>query len=114
MSRRLVALSVVLALAAPFAHAADVAAPDTLRASLAQIGARDAELTALFARFAQFERSIDTADGVSVPAGAMEVVVARIGTDGKPVIGCVDNADAAKRFFDAPIATIQNRRAQDQ
>ncbi|MDQ3280073.1 MAG: hypothetical protein M3Q69_01525 [Acidobacteriota bacterium] len=114
MSRRLVVLSVLLALAAPFAHAADVAEPESLRAALARIGARQAALTELFARFAQPGDSVESSDGVSAPAGTMEVVVARLGTDGKPVIGCVDNSESARRFFETSLENLQQRRAQDQ
>ena len=31
-----------------------------------------------------------------------ELVVARIGPDGKPVLACVNGADAAQRFFETP------------
>jgi len=33
----------------------------------------------------------------------MEVLIARIAPDGKPVLACVDSAEAAKKFLEAPI-----------
>lgn len=57
--------------------------------------------------------SIETEDGVSAP-GHLEVVIARIGADGKPVMACVDNPEAARRFFDAPIEKLSPKRAKEQ
>lgn len=41
-------------------------------------------------------------NGLSVEGRATEVVLARIGSDGKPVRVCVDNEVAARRFLEAP------------
>ena len=38
-----------------------------------------------------------------MPLEGMEVLVARIAPDGKAVMACVDSAEAAKKFFEAPI-----------
>jgi hypothetical protein len=40
-----------------------------------------------------------------------EVLIVRIAPDGKPVMACVDSAEAAKRFFEAPIEKV-GRRAE--
>ncbi len=37
---------------------------------------------------------------------AVEVVVVRIGADGKPLYACVNGAAAAKRFLDAPAERV--------
>ena len=42
----------------------------------------------------------------SEPEGSMEVVLARIGKDGKPILACVDSAEAAKRFLEAPVERL--------
>jgi hypothetical protein len=59
------------------------------------------------------EPSIETEDGVSAP-GHLEVVVARIGTDGKPVQACVDSPEAAERFFKAQIEKLTPKQAKEQ
>lgn len=52
------------------------------------------------AHAARETESIQLADGSYVTSGeAAEIVVARIGADGKPVMACVDNPKAAARFF---------------
>jgi hypothetical protein len=50
---------------------------------------------------------------VSAP-GHLEVVVARIGTDGKPVNACVDSPEAAERFFKAQIEKLAPKQAKEQ
>ena len=45
--------------------------------------------------------SIETADGLTGFSETMEVLVVRI-ENGKPVIGCVDTKEAARRFLTAP------------
>lgn len=57
--------------------------------------------------------SIETADGVSAMVGPIEVVVARFGPDGKPVMACVDNPEAARRFFKAPAGTLTPKQAKE-
>lgn len=42
-------------------------------------------------------------NGISIEGLATEVVLARIGPDGKPVRICVDNEAAARRFLEAPV-----------
>ncbi|HKR62671.1 MAG TPA: hypothetical protein VJZ00_02975 [Thermoanaerobaculia bacterium] len=71
------------------------------------VPARD-EIAALFARPEQ--QAIETPTGTAYPAGPAEVLVARIGEDGKVVIACVDNEAAARRFLDAAPDTITRKK----
>jgi hypothetical protein len=121
MSRSVYALAAAAALAlAPAVFAADAVnaentaqtAQETRETSLFILAAR-AELAALFAAPAQTE-VVETEDGVMAPQGPMEVVVARIGTDGKVVMACVDNEKAAQRFLEAPIDKIGGKNRQEQ
>lgn len=41
-----------------------------------------------------------------------EVLIARIAPDGKPVMACVDSAEAAKRFFEAPMEKVGRGKAE--
>jgi hypothetical protein len=59
-------------------------------------------------------KSIETEDGVSAAVGPIEVVVARIGPDGKPVMACVDNPEAARRFFKASDEKTAPKQAKEQ
>ena len=102
MSRRfLVVTAAMLSLAAPLALAeakkpADEACtPDP---AVAQVEAERLDLHALFV------------DETETPRG-MDVVVARIGADGKPVVGCVTTEEAARRFF---AASERSRRAEEK
>jgi hypothetical protein len=45
------------------------------------------------------EESVETANGVSATITTGEVLLARIGPDGKVVMACVDNKEAAVRFL---------------
>lgn len=112
MSRRLLVAFASLALAAPLALASDEPARLPLRDSLVRMAPR-VDLTQLFARLGD-GRSVETADGVNSPMSAMELVVARIGPDGKVVMACVDNAESARRFLTAPAERVALRKAQDQ
>jgi hypothetical protein len=68
--------------------------------------ATQVEPVTLEALFASAEAaSVETEDGVSAMVGPIEVVVARIGPDGKPVMACVDDIKAARRFFNVPAET---------
>ena len=115
MSRRFFIVPALVALAAaPLAHASEQLSQRTsVRESIARFAPR-LELTALFARIAEGGTAFETSDGVSAPMQVSEVLVARIGTDGKPVMACVDNEAAARRFLDAPIERAERRRAQEQ
>ena len=76
------------------------AAPLTLEEVFAVSAAAEAE-------------SIETEDGVSAMVGPIEVVVARLGPDGKPVMACVDDVQAARRFFKAPVETLAPKQAKE-
>ena len=115
MSRRyLAAVPVLLALAATPALASeaegDVAA---IRTSIARMTPRIA-LAELFARFNGDGVAIETEDGVSMTPEASEVVVARIGADGKPVMACVDSPAAAERFLRSPAGDLRRGKGYNQ
>lgn len=129
MSRRISVLVAATAFAvSSFANAADRASDqECTRQEKVQTETRQQEtaqqdsqtpaaasitLAELFAALAA-EPSIETEDGVSAP-GHLEVVVARIGTDGKPVKACVDSPEAAERFFKAQIEKLSPKQAKEQ
>jgi hypothetical protein len=69
-----------------------------------------APLAALFESVAAEAKVTIHPDGSgSVPAAMVEVVVARIGPDGKLVTACVNDAAQAKRFFAAPVHEQKQR-----
>ncbi len=51
---------------------------------------------------------------VIAPHVSREIVVARVGADGKIVLGCVDSDEAAKRFLTAPRERVATHGAQEQ
>lgn len=133
MSRRISMLFAVTALAvSSFAYAADRAgnrerkqektqqettAPATTQPEVAAKAAESpapapATLEETFAVSAA--ESIETEDGVSAAVGPIEVVVARIGPDGKPVMACVDGLEAARRFFKASTEQQAPKQAKEQ
>lgn len=112
MSRRLLVAIASLALAAPFAHASE-AARLPLRESIARM-TPELDLTRLFARLGRNAAAVETEDGVNARTIGIELVVARIGSDGKPVLACTDNPEAAQRFLQAPLERIERRKAHDQ
>jgi hypothetical protein len=61
-----------------------------------------------------FVEQVEQADGTvaAKPVSGMEVLVARIGRDGKPVLACVESAEAAKRFLEAPIDQVARKRKE--
>jgi len=134
MSRRISVLVAVAALAvSSFAYAADrsskrerkqektqqeTAAQATVQPDAAAKAAEapapaPATLEATFAVAAD-AKSIETEDGVSAAVGPIEVVVARIGPDGKPVMACVDDLEAARRFLKAPAEQQAPKQAKEQ
>ena len=78
-----------------------------------QTTSRFAEIDALFA--APPAIPIETETGVSIEGRAMEVevMVARIGPDGKITMACVTSAEAAKRFLEAPVERIRVKAAEN-
>ena len=102
---------------APFVQAAEAAVADRAVAEAVQVEAAlpapTITLKALFKTLEQ-EEVIDAIDGVAVGMGAMEVVVARIDTDGRVVTACVDSERAARAFLDSPIEKVAKKQAKEQ
>lgn len=73
---------------------------------------RPLDLRALFDR----APGVISEDANGITAGPMrvDVIVARIDTDGKLVKACVDSEEAARRFLEAPIERVEGRRAKEQ
>jgi hypothetical protein len=84
---------------------ANAASDDTCtRDTLARVSAR---LHIDVAEF--FEKS----DAAPAQPDGLELLIARIGPDGKPVLACVDGAEAAKKFLESPIDKVA-RGAREQ
>lgn len=129
MSRRMSVFAVTVALViTPFVFAADAVkasinstakdrdpacAEETTAAVEVATEARTAALTAMFAVAAE-EEVIETLDGIASGMGALEVVVARVDTDGKIVFACVDNEHAAERFLTRPIDKLATKEEKEQ
>ena len=95
--------------AAPFSHAAGKQYDaECTRAMIPQTAASRIELGPLFA--AKAREVVETSNGLSAPMGQLEVVVARIGADGRPVLACVDSEEAARRFLEAPVEKLPAAR----
>ena len=107
MSRRSIAMMAALALAAPLAFASDAVDRMCVRV--------DASLRFVLA--ALFEpipaEPVDTGTAVFT-TGPMELLIVRLGEDGKPVAVCVDNEEAAQKFLDAPVERLQTKQAREQ
>jgi hypothetical protein len=110
MNRRTLAVVAVAALMTASAHGADPAR--TPQAALPQLEERALDLRALFDR-APGVISND-ANGITVGAFAVDVIVARVDTDGKLVTACVATEEAAKRFLTAPIEKVDGRAVKEQ
>ena len=108
MNRRTLVVAAVVALITASAHAAD---PARTRESALPLEERRPELRALFDRAPGVIS--EGANGITVGAFAVNVIVARIDTGGKLVSACVDNEAAARRFLDAPIEKIDTRQAKE-
>ena len=87
--------------------------PDAAAKSAEATATAPVTLEATFAVGAD-AKSIETEDGVSAAVGPIEVVVARIGPDGKPVMACVDDLEAARRFLKAPSEQQAPKQAKEQ
>lgn len=105
MSRRISVVLCALVLASTTMVSAENAADRscTREALSPAAGVARAELTALFARPDREAQVITTPNGVIAPMGPPEVLMARIGDDGKVVVVCVDSEEAARRFLDGPV-----------
>ncbi len=114
MSRRYLVVPAMLAFAALPALASEAGGDaSAIRASIARMTPR-VELIELFSRINGDGISIETEDGVSMVAQSAEVVIVRIGTDGKPVMACVDNPESAERFFTAPAGQLRSAKGYNQ
>ncbi len=112
MSRRfIVALLAMLGAALP-GLASDTPSDAARTATLLRTQ-RTAYLEALFAS-TRAAVPIETEDGVAIAMPSLEVVVARVGPDGKVLLGCVDSASAAKRFLEAPMEKGPTRAAVEK
>jgi hypothetical protein len=111
MIRRTFAVAAVAALMAGSAHAAK--APE----ATVPVPEKPAqERVALRAIFAAANGAVltDDANGVTIGPMAVDVIVARVGADGKLVKACVNNEGAARRFLEAPVAKIIANQAKEQ
>jgi hypothetical protein len=73
--------------------------------------------TSLAEAFSQKPEQAVPQDDLTAPMGPMEVIVARIGTDGKPVMTCVDTPEAAERFFALAVEQLpkpKHKEAKEQ
>jgi hypothetical protein len=104
MSVRLIAAAVLLA------STASLAAAEPSRAETKLAPRLPLHLTALFERASDV---VVTGTGMVVTeSDAPEVLVARIGADGRAVIGCVNDAKSARAFFDA--RRVNGSKAQEK
>jgi hypothetical protein len=121
MFRQIRLIAGVVVLTIPLAHASERTAErprDDVRSETAAETAVTptllrSDLASIFAPPEQNE-TIETDDGFMALGGSMEVVVARIGADGKPVLGCVDTEEAARRFFEAPAERLPAGRRMEK
>lgn len=105
MFRRFHLALVVLAFAtAAFAHAESASDRICTPDGVAHLVPARAELAALFAR--REPELTQTATGRVATAGPAEVMMARVGADGKIVMVCVDSEAAARKFLDAPVESL--------
>ncbi len=71
------------------------------------------DLRALFERAPGVDDAV-AKNGVTEGPGATEVILARVGPDGKLIKVCVNSEEAVRRFFDAPIETLETKQAREQ
>jgi hypothetical protein len=120
MSRSVSLFVAAVALAtSPFIHAADAAserdecAREEASHQQAQMAAREpVTLAQIFAAVPASDATVPAEEG-SAP-GSIELVVARIGADGKVVMACVDNEKAARHFLEAPREKLVSKQAKEQ
>jgi hypothetical protein len=120
MSRRVqVALAIVALATAVVVHAESPADRACARDGVTRLTPARAELLALFApaRFSQSgdpdSEVIETPTGTYAPMGPVEVIMARIGPDGKPVLSCFNNEAAARAFLDAAPENLPARKKEN-
>ena len=106
MNRRTLVVVAAVAIMSASAHAKDSA-----REAALPLAEKPIELRALF----------DHAPGViaenenGITAGPMQVdvIVARIDSDGKLVKACVDSEEAARHFLNAPVEKLERGKAKE-
>jgi hypothetical protein len=110
MNRRTLVVVAVVAVMTASAHAGDPARAREV--ALPQAEQRPLELHEIFA----MAPGVITETGNGIVSGPMQadVIVARIGSDGKLVRACVNTEEAARRFLDAPIEKVEGGRAKEQ
>ena len=109
MNRRTLVVVAVVALMTASAHAAD---PARSREAALPVHERPLELHAIFDR----APGVITENENGITAGPMQVdvIVARIDSDGKLVKACVDTEAAARKFLEAPVEKLEGRKAKEQ
>jgi hypothetical protein len=108
MNRRRLAVAVVVAIMTASAHAGDPARNQEIALPQAE---RPLRIRALFERAPGVIS--ENANGITAGPSQVDVIVARIGTDGKLVKACVDSEAAARRFLEAPIEKVEGRKAKE-
>lgn len=110
MTRRTLVVAAVVALM--MTASADAKDPARSRDVALAHSERPLALRALFDR----APGVVSEDASGITAGPLQVdvIVARIDTDGKLVKACVDSEEAARRFLEAPIEKVEGRRAKEQ
>lgn len=71
------------------------------------------QLRALFAR-APGVTVVENENGVTVTGIQSEVIVARVGEDGKLIKACVNSEEAARLFFAAPVEQLETKHAHEK
>ena len=113
MARSIYAVAAAVALAtAPFVEAAEHVTVQPAAVEVA-LPSPSGTLKALFAAPVTNE-VIPTTDGVAVGVEGMEVLLARIDTDGRVVTACVDSEKAARAFLYSPIEKVAKKKAKEQ
>ena len=109
MNRRTLAVVALVAVMTASAHATD---PARSREAALPVQERPLELKALF----EHAPGVITETGNGIMSGPTQadVIVARIGSDGKLVKACVNTEEAARRFLEAPIEKVEGRKAKEQ
>lgn len=109
MNRRTFAVAAVVAALTASAHAGDPARTKEVPLPIAP--ERPLELRALFDHAPGV--ITETGNGVMTGPAQADVIVARIGTDGKLVKACVDSEAAARRFLETPIEKVEARKVKE-
>lgn len=104
---------IILALIAALAAAPQVAAGESdltcTRELRPQAPLLRASVAAIFASTASDPSSEPLGDEATPHLSSVEVVLARIGPDGKPILACVDSETAALRFLEAQASRLRGR-----